>query len=200
MKKMVAFMFVMAFIIGGSVNSAKAALISLVWDNSVDSAVQSEVDILPGVGTYDISLMVSGIIPEDPDIFELQFDLVAPVGYVFDDTGLTYGIAVENWFLTMGGVVPSQSEIYREASTEWAGFAYPLNNGMLVSGITLTIPDLQPGESFDLNFGNAQGDYADYLVFADMTLTCIPIPGGLILLGSGLIGLIGLGRRRMKRS
>ena len=29
--------------------------------------------------------------------------------------------------------------------------------------------------------------------------TCVPIPGALVLLGSGLVGLIGLGRRRIKK-
>jgi len=199
MKKMIAFMFVMAFIIGGSVNFAKAALISLVWDG-VDSADQNEV-VIPGYGTYDVSLMVSDINLGDPEIFEMQFDLVAPETCTFQiPNELLYGGAVANWMVKMGGVLKNNT--YREFSAEWAGGKYPLNNGMLVSGITLTIPDqgYPPGASFDLDFGNAQGDYAEYLDFANMKLTCIPIPGGLILLGSGLIGLIGLGRRRIKKS
>ena len=54
--------------------------------------------------------------------------------------------------------------------------------------VTLVLLDKYPA---DVVFG--EGDHT-------LTLAPVPIPGGLILLGSGLIGLIGLGRRRIKKS
>ncbi|PXF54712.1 MAG: hypothetical protein C4B58_15745 [Deltaproteobacteria bacterium] len=46
-------------------------------------------------------------------------------------------------------------------------------------------------------------EYSDQIVVSldgEGAHCCVPIPGALVLLGSGLIGLIGLGRRRIKES
>ncbi len=204
MKKLIVVSVALALVMVGLIPFANAALISVVWEDTFDSADMDKV-VIPAPGTYDISLMVSGIEPGDEGIFELQFDLVASEGFEFSpilSTELSYGPAVTGWMIKMGGAVENQRNIYREFSAEWMDGLFPLQNDLLVSGITLTIPESRflPGVTHSLGFGNAQGNYAQFLEFADMEVTCVPIPGTVLLLGSGLLGLMGIGSRRMRKS
>ncbi len=203
MKKFIVVSVALALIMLGLIPFANAALISVAWEDTFDSADMDKV-VIPTPGTYDISLMVSGIDPGDDGILELQFDLVASEGLEFSPilyTELSYGLAVTGWMTKMGGAVENQRNIYKEFSAEWGGGSSPLQNGLLVSGITLTIPESSflPGVTHSLGFGNAQGDYAKFLEFADMEVTCVPIPTTLFLLASGLIGLAGIRRKRINK-
>lgn len=202
MKKFIVVSVALALIMLWLIPFANAALISVVWEDRFDSADIDKV-VIPTPGTYDISLMVSEIDTGDDGILELQFDLVASDGLEFSpilSAELSYGPAVTGWGVKMGGAVENQQNIYREFSTEWGNSSSPLQNGLLVSGIALTIPESSflPGVTHSLEFGNAKGDYAKFLEFADMEVTCVPIPPTLFLLASGLIGLAGISKNGIK--
>ena len=51
-----------------------------------------------------------------------------------------------------------------------------------------------------INIALADGTYLENLGYEGITINQVPIPGTVLLFGSGLLGLMGIGRRRMKKS
>ncbi|MBT8341203.1 MAG: hypothetical protein HKP58_03060 [Desulfatitalea sp.] len=195
MKRTIVSVVGFAAIMVGTMTQANAANISILWDNTFDSAVIDNVKI-SNAGTYDISLFVSEIEMNAPGIFELQFDLVAPNGWLFSAENQTYGSAVSGWTYLAGGVTPGGPNIYREFSSEFGPGDAPLQEGLLVDGITLTIPTWDPLMDEILKFDNIGGAGAELLNFSDLKISAVPIPGALWLLASGVIGILGLRRRK----
>ncbi|MCK4815495.1 VPLPA-CTERM sorting domain-containing protein [bacterium] len=91
------------------------------------------------------------------------------------------------------------------------GDKHPLIPGIIMS---LTLQGNTPFslDHFQLAIENPEGviDWYDFNFIGtplegcreggmEYTFSVVPIPGSLVLLGSGLIGLIGLGRRRMRK-
>ena len=63
---------------------------------------------------------------------------------------------------------------------------------------TISLFDTHPDMNID--FAANRGDPFDRdVVFSGGDISCVPIPGALLLLGSGLLGLIGIGRKRMRK-
>jgi len=193
------FVLVLAlFIVFGLANLVRADLIFNL-DFKQDGNYENYWELKPGE-TVLIDIYVSNV--PDPGLISMGFDIV------YDQTQLevvSAGIDSTNWY--MGGVQHTSPEIEMKGGriTGLSGDNIKLGTIELkckALGISeLWLYDSDRGGDYD-DFVLVGGTVLDYQIVNGVKLAEInnvPIPNTLLLLGSGLIGLFGLGRKMFAR-
>ncbi len=144
------------------------------------------------VYTLDIDITNPGLITEDEFMIG---------GIEFVASGGEYGV---DWQLSLGGAVPPNGNwifenfggwnlLYDDYDIQLKDYA-PLGGGnalTITSNVELTFSNI----SFaDFKERDVNEQYFTTEGFVEQST--VPIPGGIILLGSGLLGLLGVTRRR----
>jgi hypothetical protein len=93
---------------------------------------------------------------------------------------------------------PISAGVGTRLSKEWEEFAGPGYSGNWWRVTELWEIDPQPGIEFLWLANNVEGGPATLIDSIDIQTKCVPIPASVLLLGSGLLGLIGFGRRKLK--
>jgi hypothetical protein len=186
-------------VLGSSVAYASSFLLN----GGAEDAVLS-----PWIGDYGAVTTANGFNPQDGAYFfykngtGLQISQEGTNGLIAGETfildgwcatdGVDYGTATLSFYDTNGVLMNSVSTSapLKGASREWVSF-----------NISLVVPDgaYSWEVTLDSNYGGS-GSYRD--VFWDsisLSSNNVPIPGAVWLLGSGLIGLVGI-RRKFRKS
>ncbi|MBV8658812.1 MAG: hypothetical protein JO142_13390 [Burkholderiales bacterium] len=182
-------LFFALMIAAGAVSQASAQSLPSSLDNVVDlgsltSATQLS---LPGGGygagysfndgyTFTLSSPVSSVQGSvaDTGLWSLDVQKLSQVGY----TSLSFGL-----FDTINGV------------TSQVGHTVNVIPG---SAADLTFSGLQTGANNHYTLlvsGTEYGSNPSTVGTYSLTVSAVPIPGAVVLFGSGLVGLVGLGRR-----
>jgi len=194
------FVLVLAlFIVFGLANLVRADLIFNL-DFKQDGNYEKYWELKPGE-TVLIDIYVSNV--PDSGLISMGFDIV------YDQTQLevvSAGIDSTNWY--MGGVQHTSPEIEMKGGRMKPGLSGDnIRLGTIelkckALGISeLWLYDSDRGGDYD-DFVLANGTVLDYQIVNGVKLAEInnvPIPSTLILLGSGLIGFLGLGRKMFAR-
>ena len=157
---------------------------------------------LGGDGTYDFGVAFTQ--------HKLKNDVRATVGQLYDvDTSVGTGPNVyqgwhtSNFYNPGSGFLWNPDEIVTmRVATAVAGAVYAVNwdDAADQIGVTLDATDFLPaGFDGDIVYRWATGTCANDIVQGGPALTAVPEPATVFLVGCGLVGLAGLGRRKSSR-
>jgi hypothetical protein len=202
LKKSLALILTMFMVVGFSSLASAALMFNLDFgqDGTYEDYWEMDVDDEVYINIYVSDVPSDGLISMGMDIT-----------YDISQLAVTAGTEVytSNWYVS-----PSVDSSTPGSIIMKGGRMYPGLEGDNILLGTIELHCIAPGLSeiwlFD---SDGQGGYDDFVLangtvfdgeLADgiklAEINNVPIPGALVLLGSGLVGLIGLGRRRMKRS
>ena len=212
-------------LIGVGVSGVSGASIGLFeWGLNVDNTVYGDGDILPnsintslfdfttGLGTITFSTSTSGRFtsffdheidePDNTFFNELGSNVGTPgagQSWEIDEPGFTFGNIYTNF--TSGSLDNSVGTPDPDDVSMAMGWNFALAQDETAS-ITLRLSGTAPTSGFYLEHRDPDSDASIYFS-GDIRITGgpepIPEPGTLMLLGSGLLGLIGLGRKKFMR-
>ncbi len=134
----------------------------------------------------------------DPDMITEISSRVA--GVEFQVAGGDYG---DSWAITLGNAVPSEGNWIFENFGSWNAVYDDYNwsdpdYAPMLSGNILSITSNVELSFSDMGFYDYQGKSVDpeYFSTDGFSQSAVPIPGSLILLGSGLLGFLGFKRKK----
>ena len=170
------------------------------WTQFPESGTQSITTVNPASGTYAGNLSVGGFtlikqanmgvgqVTPGGQLINISFDMRGTVG--------VGGVVFAEFFSELGGGGTSKAEILFGGgpifpNTAWTSYATTATTGPDVSGgVTLQLKvdcGANPSCASDVYFDNVS-------VTADVS--AVPVPAAVWLFGSGLLGLIGVARRK----
>jgi len=152
-----------------------------------------DVDVLPGATNASVGINLTGISSGTP-IDSITFDLVPVTGLTF--TGASFGT------LPSGFSASQNLAMWRFGATQFT------TGGSIVDDLspfaTLSF-DIDPafslvGNSFSLDYAFYEIADPMFQTYTDVTLkngsiSVVPLPPAILLLGGGLVGLVGLRRK-----
>jgi hypothetical protein len=220
MKTLKIVLFILLFL-GSGISGASGALINLFeWGLNIDGdlTLPGSVDatgfnFVTGLGAIDITISGAGShsvdaffdheIDEEDNTFFNEFgtatgSLAAGQSWEIDEPGFVFGDIYDNFLagtLDNTNAVPFRSEDDVSMALGWDFNLDPLD---AFATINFLISDQRPASGFYLTHTDPESNDSIYFS-SDLAVTPIPEPATILLLGTGIAGLIGLGRRRFKR-
>ena len=160
-------------------------------------------EVMPG--DFEVSVMLSNTsdqtVGEEFDFFGFRLD-ISPTdgGLTFPDpivyvAGDAINPANKMWFEVSRG-----SDVQLTAAHGvFSGDVYPFTDGAIFTvGFSANSVGLYDLLLTDVEFGH--GFTPGEIAIENGSVNVVPIPGSVLLFGSGLFGLMGIGRRRMRKS
>lgn len=157
-------------------------------------------EVLPGAFKVDIMLSnTSDQVPgEEFDFFGFRLDISPADGGVIFSDPLIYSkgnaIALDNqsWF----SMTRNNDTLVTASHGVFVGTAHPLTDGLICSvGLLANEIGLYDLNFVDVGFGHGYTTHPIEVQNGSVNVNAIPIPSTLLLLGTGLTGLMGLRRR-----
>ena len=199
----------------GTVNANETidVWVRLTLDLSSDSLTYDPFDPYPnGVNPADIpiegySYDQNAVVP-----FDLYDYIFQSVGRVCDDTfavgcsdpgsqyGYTADFGADSWFNFSGTIFPGESRDFKLYElTPTGGAAAPGTYSLFTTDITLNVEGTDEfGGTMDAAIYEFSTDCPDANCTFTRTVSNVPVPAAVWLFGSGLLGLIGVARRKAR--
>jgi hypothetical protein len=185
----------------------KAIAAGVSWDFNAGNLLQTVTgsDVTPGAAAYTTADGVASAAPAgDTGLFKNALFLGSPFGFLAPTVGSAAGTAYGAGSISFGAS-DAFSMFFPVLEAQWSGgpFTIGLNSG----GITFNCTGAATGNIFcqaeeqiaalDDSLGFA-GQYTQWELVGTATpfATVIPVPAAVWLFGSGLIGLVGVARRK----
>lgn len=156
-------------------------------------------------GDFEVSVMLSNTsdqtVGEEFDFFGFRLD-ISPT-----DGGLTFPDPIV--YVAGNAINPANKtwcELLRNSDTQvtathgvFVGDVYPFTDGVIFTvGLSANSVGLYDLLLTDVEFGH--GYTPGEISIENGSVNVVPIPGAVLLFGSGLLGLMGIGRRRLRKS
>ena len=178
--------------------------------NPVPFSIDTSKDELINLNLYMKFLEIDFPSSEYDGFFGLDTELsLTTPGIIDPDVNVVWGDDIDTAF----SQVDKPSDVQSEHSLRIRAYTNTNTNGLYgdIEIAKITFKSLQLGSTtislldthpnLDVDFTAFKSDSFDGdVIFLGGDVSCVPIPGAVFLLGSGLLGLIGIGRKRMKKA
>lgn len=156
--------------------------------------------------TWNFTLTGEVILADSPNDYNLSGGSPVTVTGIFDDSVLTGGTGVisfatpgNSFTVTAGDAIFTPDEVFAGTPTLTLN---AMNADFVSTGFLFYATDATTGATFNSYFSYFDGDDANFgyvsggwLSFS-ATQTVVPVPAAVWLFGSGLLGLVGVARRK----